>query len=340
MRSVFLDANCYLSFYKLNPTDLEELRKLVELVSVGEVRLYVTKQIRDEVRRNRTKVVRQSLDDLRKRIPGGGVPQLLRNYAEYANVESSAKTYSKRLNDLLDVVEADAASNQLHADSLIEALFNQATTLDDTGVLAAATERVLRGNPPGKPGAHGDAINWEAILIGIRNEPLELVTEDKDFRSELPDDQISAFLAHEFSDRCGSTITLHRDLSKFLGANFPHIKVAKDVVRDRAVTMLVDSPNFATTHEAIAELDRIGDFTEEQVRRMVIAARSNTQVRWVLGDADVADFYRDLISKQSLEHDVDGATVLALIDDLPPGWYEGRGPDGNDEWSGTSWEPW
>ena len=33
MRSVFLDANCYLSFYKLTSVDLEELRKLVELSS-------------------------------------------------------------------------------------------------------------------------------------------------------------------------------------------------------------------------------------------------------------------------------------------------------------------
>jgi hypothetical protein len=48
------------------------------------------------------------------------------------------------------------------------------------------------GNPPGKPGSCGDAVNWEALLQGCPNgEDLELVSEDRDYASPLDDTRMS-----------------------------------------------------------------------------------------------------------------------------------------------------
>jgi PIN domain len=341
VRQMFLDSNCYLSFYKLASVDLEELRKLVALVHSGEICLYITQQVRDEVARNRSKVVATSIDDAKKRNPSGGYPQLLRNYDGFAELDQAQREFSQKLNALVEVVEADAIEQRLHADKLIASLFADATLLDDGEVLQRARERIDRGNPPGKGGSSGDAINWEAMLEGHPDqEDLDFITDDRDFRSPLVDDDLNEFLAKEWADRKRSKVRLYRDLAKFFIENFPAIKVAEDVVRNFAVNALASSSNFASTHVAITELERIGTFTVPQVDLLLGAAVTNSQVRWLLQDNDVSAFYTRLLgADRSGAAEEDAATVDAWLRDLPPGTYPGAGPFGYDCWDGNRWEP-
>jgi len=58
MRRLLIDANIYLEFYRFSRDDLEELRKLAQLVLSDEIVLYVSEQLRDEFRRNRERVLR------------------------------------------------------------------------------------------------------------------------------------------------------------------------------------------------------------------------------------------------------------------------------------------
>lgn len=345
VRSVFLDANCYLSFYRFTSVDLEELRKLVELVKSGGVRLYVTQQVKDEVARNRAQVVATSLGEATGRAPSDKYPQLLRNYDGFAELSRAHREFSTQLNDLLDVVRADAIAGKLHADELIAALFDQAKDVAEAVVadaaLRRASERIVKGNPPGKGGSHGDAINWELLLEGHPDgEDLDLVSEDRDFRSPLVDAGINEFLTDEWTKRKSSQVRLYRDLAKYLAEHFPDIKVAEDVVRSRAVQALQSSPNFASTHIAVTDLDRIGTFTIDQVNQLLAAATTNTQVKWLLQDADIKAFYERLLATyESVADEEVAATVAALLQELPPGTYSGKGPGGYDYWSGEQWEP-
>jgi len=339
MRSVFLDANCYLSFYKLTSVDLEELKKLVEMVKNGRLRLYVSQHLQDEVRRNRERVIADSIGAAKNRNPTGGYPQLLRNYAGFKEVNQAGREFSERLNELIAVVEADARANQLHADALISSLFAAGKQMDSAAVNARALDRVQRGNPPGKRDSLGDAIHWEVLLeTQPWGEDLDLVTDDQDFRSPL-DDGVSEFLATEWRALKCSEVHLYRDLAKFFATNFPEIKVAEDVIRVQAVRSLTTSGSFTSTHAAIADLERIGTYTAEQAGELIQAAVDNTQVRWLLGDDDVVAFYTRLLAAHDQVPDaLTAATVHALITGLAPGWYDHVGPSGA-EWTGERWEP-
>ena len=57
MLNLFIDANIYLNFYKLNSHQLERISLLIELIKNGRVRLFITELLVDEVYRNREKVI-------------------------------------------------------------------------------------------------------------------------------------------------------------------------------------------------------------------------------------------------------------------------------------------
>ena len=54
------------------------------------------------------------------------------------------------------------------------------------------------------------------------------------------------------------------------------------------------SDSYAMTHTLIGELSRQTEFTDMEVVSLVTAACWNRQVRDVLGDEDVSEFYRAL----------------------------------------------
>jgi hypothetical protein len=51
------------------------------------------------------------------------------------------------------------------------------------------------GNPPGKQGSLGDAINWEALLAEVPDgEDLYLIADDRDYLSVLNENKPKEFL--------------------------------------------------------------------------------------------------------------------------------------------------
>jgi hypothetical protein len=64
---------------------------------------------------------------------------------------------------------------------------------------------------------------------------------------------------------------------------------------DELIEQLQESPNFQTTHSLIARLQRNSYWTAYQVDQLCGAVIDNSQVGWVIGDADVCSFYRGLL---------------------------------------------
>lgn len=52
MKNLFIDSNIWLSLYHFSSDDLKQFSKLKELIGT-DIRLYITQQVSDEVRRNR-----------------------------------------------------------------------------------------------------------------------------------------------------------------------------------------------------------------------------------------------------------------------------------------------
>lgn len=69
-----------------------------------------------------------------------------------------------------------------------------------------------------------------------------------------------------------------------------------DSRKDSLINKLEDSMNFANTHEVIAELKKLSDFSDAQKLKILRAAIKNSQIRSIINDADVKKFYESVIS--------------------------------------------
>lgn len=297
MRRLLIDANIYLAFYRLTTDDLDELKKLAALVQGGELELYLTQQIRDEVTRNRERVLDDSLKAARDAKLPTAYPQILRNYAGFASLDAARRDYSERLNTLVERAKEDAANRTLHADRVLKDLFDKATDLKVTSeAVAAARTRADVGNPPGKPGSLGDAITWELMLKHHPGgEDLYLITGDTDFASPLRPGHLGQFLEEEWGDVKCSAVRTYRTMTAFFRELYPAIKLSEETEVQLAIERLVASANFAATHAAIASLSAMTDFTDSQVVTMVAGSLANNQVAWILGDPDVREFFERIL---------------------------------------------
>ena len=319
---LFLDTNTYLGFYKLSGDDLEELEKLVVAVRSGKTVLYLTEQVRNEFRRNRSRTVRESLKYVEdSRLPSS-FPRLLANLDGYKELREALAEYEKRRATLLDEARRQAKEARLQADGRIEELFGLSKDLPlDDEIIATATKRHDLGNPPGKKDSLGDAINWESLLAHVREgDDLTMVTADKDFQSALDESALDEFLVHEWDDRKHSAISLHTSLTALFRSRYPDIKLAADLEKELAINSLIASPNFRSTHLAISKLSNYADYTPDQVRALIAAAMTNNQISQILTDDDVKLLYAMLSDRYTKHIEPDELSWLReqLTDDDPP----------------------
>lgn len=296
---LFLDTNIYLAFYKLSGDDLEELRKLAVTVRSGRTVLYLTDQVKDEFRRNRAGTISESLKVVETgRLPTS-YPRLFTNLEGYTDLRATLDLFERQRHDLLEAAREGALGQTLHADRLIQELFEIARRLPlSDEVWSAAQRRHQRGNPPGKKDSIGDAINWESLLADLPDgEDLILVTADKDYASKLDESALDEYLVGEWSEVKHSSVSAHASLTALFKEHYPDIRLAADLEKEVAIDALITSSNFRSTHRAIKKLETYGDFTLEQVLTMVEAASTNSQVRQLLQDDDVRAFFTDLAER-------------------------------------------
>lgn len=290
---LFLDANVYLGFFKLAGDDLEELQKLVVAVGQGQTTLYLSGQVRDEFHRNREAVIAESLNAVESAKLPSGFPRLLQNYDEYAELRVALTSYEEHRGSLLATVRQAARNKELHADKLIQELFGLAQdvpTSDET--LALARERSERGNPPGKGGSYGDAINWEGLLATVPDgADLLLVSGDSDYESRLEPGLLADFLRTEWRDKKDGDVSLYKNLSALFKAHYPNIQLATELDKELAIGKLTGSESFLQTHAGIRSVEGYAEFTPEQAQALIRAANQNSQIYWIRDDDDVHRFF-------------------------------------------------
>lgn len=170
-------------------------------------------------------------------------------------------------------------------------------------------------NPPGKDGSLGDAINWEGLLESVPdNEVLHLVADDRDYYSVLDENKLKDFLQDEWTEKKGESISFYRRLSQFFKEHYPDIKLASELEKELSIRSLINSSNFASTHNAIEKLSKYSEFNKSQVNEIVQIAISNTQVNWIICDQDIYEFYSALIDN----HDqlIDEELKVQITDEL------------------------
>lgn len=297
MLQVFIDTNVYLNFFGFTRDDLEELRKLRVAINHRELKLWITEQSLDELRRNREAKLAESLQALRKLKPTGGSPQVARQLPAFKEFSAARREFDKMINALADQLLEQIVGRNLAADHVLAELMGPAETIRVTeAILDRARRRVDLGNPPGKKGSLGDAVSWECLLDQCPGgQDLYLVTEDSDFVSKVEADKIAAYLADEWREAKSSDVHLYQRISGLFQDKFPQIELASEFEKELRVRKLIESRSFTLTHTAISELAGYSDYSDAQVRELVEAATSNSQIRWIAHDEDVNEFFRNLI---------------------------------------------
>lgn len=289
---LFIDTNIYLSFLHYTSDELEELKKLAALLQPAKLQLYLPQQVVDEFYRNRESKVADALKRLREQRLNPQLPQFCKEYSESNRLRDAQKAYDRAHADLVKKVSEDALGRNLRADHTISELFALATVLPvDDAIVERASVRAQRGNPPGKAGSLGDAINWEMLLRHVpAGQDLYMITDDRDYASPLAPESFSEFLRDEWRTSKSGSIKYYRALSGFFRDHFPEIELAREAEKDLLVRDLANSGSFASTHATIAKLNQFEDFTAPQRNAIVSAAANNSQVGWIIGDDDVREF--------------------------------------------------
>jgi predicted nucleic acid-binding protein len=299
MITLFIDTNVLLSFYHLTSEDIEELKKLVALVQGDEIGLVVPKQVENEFWRNRGAKISDAMKKLREAKFNASFPAFSKDYGEYDELRGLLKKADKLHADLVSKITADAKKTSLKADEIVTGLFKRATKPEfKQDHYFSALMRTRLGNPPGKNESVGDAMNWETLLVTVpEGTDLYLVSEDKDYRSQLSEGVFNEFLRDEWENKKQSSLHYYSKISDFFKDCFPDIKIASQVETDLAITALSNSGSFASTHGCIAKLDALEQFSAAQVERLIKIPAQNNQVGWIIDDSDVHVFYKKLLEK-------------------------------------------
>jgi hypothetical protein len=289
---LFIDTNVLLSFYHFTADDLEELKKLVVLLKRKELLLCLPSQVLSEFQRNREAKIADALKRLREQRLNFQFPQICKDYVEYRDLRKLQAAYEKQHAALLNKLTDDIRNRSLKADAIIAELFSLAENVRcDDPVIRRARDRVDLGNPPGKGGSLGDAVNWEALLDAVpREADLHFVTDDKDYCSALDEEAFCSFLSAEWQEKKKSNIVFYKRMSAFFKERFPDITLATELEKDLLIQDLANSSTFARTHTVIAKLLRYVEFTPMQLNAIVTATLLNSQVRSIIGDSDVRQF--------------------------------------------------
>lgn len=318
--NIFLDTNIFLSFYHFTNDDLEELKKLSVLLGQGKVKLYLPEQVIQEFTRNRENKIADALKQLREQKLDLRFPQFIKEYDEFDTLRQLQRSYSKIHAELIQKAINDIQAQDLKADRVIQDLFKNGIEIPVSDVIKElAHTRMAVGNPPGKNGSLGDALNWEVLLQNIPDgEPLFFITDDKDYASPIDSNIFNAYLTKEWQDQKHSKVVYYKSLSEFFKEHFPKITLASELEKDLVIRDLANSSSFAETHTIISKLNKYSDFTIAQINAIIDATNSNNQVYWIIDDPDVKEFLSKVIKGKESQLKPEGLSELySTMKDTP-----------------------
>jgi hypothetical protein len=289
--SLYLDTNIYLSFYHLTNDDIEELRKLLLLVKSKELILYLPSQTMDEFYRNRDSKISDGLKKFNENKLNNIFPQIVKDYKEeYELMKDSIKAFEKNKQIIIEKLRKDVVEQSLNADKIIQDLFEVATRIENTPELfEKAKNRFDFGNPPGKKGSYGDALNWESLLTKIEVfDNFFFISDDSDYFSEFDKSLFNSFLIKEWNEKMELTnFKSYKSLSGFLKDNFPTISIESEKRKDELILELQSSRSFATSRNVLNKMSEYNDFTKKQLNDIFEAAVNNSQIYWIGSDEDI-----------------------------------------------------
>lgn len=239
---LFVDTNVLLDFYRIRKTDIST--KYLEQLEVCKDRLIVGSQIEMEYKKNRQRVIVESLNNFT--APDWGkltVPALVADLQATKMIDKKKKeliAQHKKVNEKIQAVLSDPT----HHDPVYQTLqrifkndspFNLSRSKKERfSVRNLAKKRFTLGYPPRKQGdtSIGDAVNWEWIVkcSADSGKHVVIVTRDTDYGAIYDGKSyLNDWLKQEFSERVSQKrkIILTDKLSA--GLKIVHAAVTKEM---------------------------------------------------------------------------------------------------------------
>lgn len=297
---VFIDTNILLEFYGYSKERLDDLKNALSFADNKQLTIWLTQQVREEFERNRAKTIEVTLSQYEGGKTEFNPSQFVKDSPEYEGLSVAHKEYRKLREAAGKRVREEAEKRELDADELIAELFKRDTQPRTTEILQRARDRKSVGNPPGKKTTLGDEVNWETLLECVPDgNDLHILSMDGDYECALNSGEVSSFLQQEWMEKKKARVFLYKRLSAFSSLHFKGLTIEKDSEREALIEQLRSSGNFMKTHLAIAQLLEMFPFSASQAAALVEVAMANTQVRWVLSDEDVKEFFTKLVDAHS-----------------------------------------
>ena len=226
---VFIDTNILLNFFHFTKEDTETLKNVFASHKHGAATVHLTEQVYDEFSRNRENKIKDSLKKFKELKFAAQLPAFMKQYGEYDQILQKSAELQDLMKALSQKVDVDVVENRLLPDRLIKDIFAKNEPISTTAELyGMAQMRVSLGNPPGKNGSMGDAVNWMALLNAVPNgENIHVISEDGDFYSTLEENRPHPFLKDEWRRKKQAEMFVYRTLSSFTkqhfnGVTFPY----------------------------------------------------------------------------------------------------------------------
>lgn len=293
VRYLFIDANIYIDFYRLDSSSLEKLSELVDILNSGDIELFLTKQVKEEFYRNREKVLKLSYDNFIKSNPYLNMSsEIFKSFGEYKTIKQLQRDLEQAKSKLEKEFILHTKNRTLNADVIIERIFNAAKFIESDAYISRARNRFDLGNPPGKNQSYGDAVNWEALLDNVpNNHNFVIISRDSDFKSPMFNDSVNDFLFNEWKVKKSSEVKLYDNLQQFFVDEGIKISLQVEDKKNQLILDLIRSGSYSTTHYIVSELSKYSAFSDVQIENLANALIVNTQVRWIVDDVDIKEFY-------------------------------------------------
>lgn len=289
---LFIDTNIFFTFFNLSSESIDELKKALVLHEHNRLTLWLPEQVEDEFWRNRESVINQVISEFKKESQNGQVPQIVRYSDKADELIHNLKEYKRLKQDILKEVSEKIEAQNLEADIAINEIFESGEKIERTQeIIDSAVLRYDLGNPPGKKGSYGDAVNWLSLLQAVPDDnDLHIVTDDGDYFSELHKDQANEFLRREWKSKKNGELYVYKRLSQYISKNHPEATNVAEIEKNIAIENLQDSGSFQRTHSVISELISFDSFSQSQAMKIIEAYLINEQVNWIAKDPDVKTF--------------------------------------------------
>lgn len=292
MINLFIDTNILLNFFSYSSDHLNKLEELVSLVKAGKIRLFIPQQVVDEFNRNRDGKLKDVLRNLNSFSTELKSPVICHDLEEMKKINQLLSQVSEWRKKLVNSITSQIKSRSLKADALVNEIFRIGKPIAiSEAILSRAKVRFDIGNPPGKDSSYGDAINWETLIDAVPDkEDLYFIGRDKDYVSEIDENDFSSFLRDEWKAKKKAKVFYYDLLSKFLKEKFAETKITDEQVKEEKNVAEQEAPG---PLQSIALSPEVREKLREMARRHVSTSYGPYFQKGYEEIARQTDFFRD-----------------------------------------------